>query len=289
MMKKSILILLGGVLGSQVMGTQSQGTPGQRNVRLEQQKDQQRQDQSNNVQNPIDRQDELGPWELLPKNDCPVLNLTTLPKAACATKEKPYTHLGSPNMRYHAITECPSGLGARKFFQKLLGNREYHSTLTGELQPAEIKCTYTLPPYLDKPESSLSITAPITSMKQVSGLLINACPELGIPEFEQLWEKKEVTYGDYHFTDLDGTIKKVLDSLQEDSTLGPSGYIEKFPRVPLQQEEGTESETTRPALAGTLEITALKHRCQYTYHTWNKEETLILEGEDVSEDVSEEE
>jgi hypothetical protein len=315
MMKKSILILLGSVLGSQVMGTQSQGTPGQRKERLNQQIKEQsdrREDRLNKAQKSSQKSrpsEEAGDNEpdegtqgrgfgsnvkrlldlkkkqadlaklakekRLSKNGCPVLDLTTLPKAACATENKPYTYPGSPHMRYHNTTnKCPSGLGARKFFQKVLGNNKgYEPALTVTPEEGEIKCTYTLPtdPKDKLKKTPFFITAPITSMKQVSGLA-NACPELNETGIEELRGKDKKVHEDYEFiapeANLLGAVNKVGNGVM------------RFLTSSQEKSENYE---------GTLEITVpFTHTCQYTYNVGSgkKGTELILKGESVFEGKS---
>lgn len=201
---------------------------------------------------------------------CPTLNLSTLPKAACANTSSPFKTGPLSKMNYVASTPCPSGIGLRKGLQSAFkGKKDYPGTMSHST-PGQIACVYNLTPdwrnALVTTDTHLKIVAQITNPDQVNHLAPAVCPQLASENIDELKDpRQEIT--------IEGVRKEGLayhfraGKLQ---SAGAGAHVKGF---------FGGAPKNLPVLKGQLEISKpFQMECQYQHNTGGKPTTLTLVG-----------
>lgn len=204
-------------------------------------------------------------------NECPVLNLQTLPKASCSTFENRFVENPNDNVTYYSANSdqsCSQGLGFRKMVQGIFkGPKQYPSIGYQVRSFGEVTCTYALSKgyqeVLNTNDSVVVFAAELPSKAHANGPII--CPSLS----------KEL-------------VKDGIFDVTSPKWAGSKNYV--FKRLPFQTKKGLgqgaknlltpSSKVPLPPLEkGKVEITKnFEMSCTYKHNSGGKPTQLELIG-----------
>lgn len=207
-------------------------------------------------------------------SSCPTLSIDELPKAACSTKQKPFTTGSLASVKFYATSSCPTGIGLAKGIQSVFkdGKKTYapvkENTIAGEAT-----CKYTLndawKTELNTKSSELILTVAFPTRQHANywyaPMVGMKCPVLSdesVPEIKQKsleFESKKDSKLNYVF--------KVSPLVSAGLSGSLSGGFAKL----------TQGKTTLPLLQGTQQVTKqFEASCTYQHKTFGKETTFEL-------------
>ncbi|WP_032112491.1 hypothetical protein [Candidatus Paracaedibacter symbiosus] len=202
--------------------------------------------------------------------DCPVLDLNTLPNAACSTERAPYKTGPLSKMSYVSHTPCPSGVGLRKKLQGIFNGPKSYPGQEVSRRSGIVSCIYNLnqdwQKLLGVKNQHLVLQAEIATPNQANYLTFLRCPVLSQTAAELINHNESIEI----YSTRNSNVSYVFKAMQ----LEPAGTISRFKNYVTRgnnqnlQELGSQLQVKRP----------FQQRCEYNHKTGGSPLTLILDG-----------
>ncbi|MBI1954147.1 MAG: hypothetical protein HYS39_00905 [Proteobacteria bacterium] len=209
--------------------------------------------------------------------DCPTLDLKTLPKAVCSSKDKPYSDTSFKYMKYYAAqSECGKDklLGMRKFLQSAFEGKKSYPGKESDVTEGNLQCIYTLTKgwqkALNTKESKVILETPLSSLKHLT-VGKSLCPDLVADHLENFKQNKPI--------EIEGTHRGGFSfeyELKIATKLGSASKAEKFKWF-LGAAPATDDLTPLQPSKVVSDVN-FTHVCTYNYKKGKTSKELVLKG-----------